>query len=130
MLSATNLAAAAEALAMDMRAGLDPERLVDCVNGGTGASHAMRAKVGGHVLTGTFGSRFTLGQYLKDLGIVRGLADDHRVPTPVNGAAHALWTTRTTPAWSRSCSPTRASTAPPTPPRRRAVDRRCHHRSA
>ena len=92
MLSATNLAAAAEALAMGMRAGLDPERLVDCVNGGTGASHAMRAKVGGHVLTGTFGSRFTLGQYLKDLGIARGLADDHRVPTPVNGAAHALWT--------------------------------------
>src|SRR5436190_1154404 len=92
MLSATNLAAAAEALAMGMRAGLDPERLVDCVNGGTGASNAMEKKVGGQVLTGRFASRFTLGQYLKDLGIARGLADDHRVPTPVNGAAHALWT--------------------------------------
>ena len=91
MLSATNLAAAAEALAMGIRAGLDPERLVDCVNGGTGASHAMREKVGGQVLTGRFGSRFTLGQYLKDLGIARGLADDHDVPTPVNGAAHAVW---------------------------------------
>jgi len=92
MLSATNLAAAAEALAMGIRAGLDPARLVDCVNGGTGASHAMEQKVGGQVLTGRFASRFTLGQYLKDLGIARGLADDHRVPTPVNGAAHALWT--------------------------------------
>jgi 3-hydroxyisobutyrate dehydrogenase-like beta-hydroxyacid dehydrogenase len=92
MLSATNLAAAAEALAMGMRAGLDPERLVECVNGGTGASHAMANKVGGQVLSGRFASRFTLGQYLKDLGIARGLADDHRVPTPVNGAAHALWT--------------------------------------
>jgi 3-hydroxyisobutyrate dehydrogenase-like beta-hydroxyacid dehydrogenase len=92
MLSATNLAAAAEALAMGIRAGLDPERLVDCVNGGTGASHAMEQKIGGQVLTGRFASRFTLGQYLKDLGIARGLADDHRVPTPVNGAAHALWT--------------------------------------
>jgi 3-hydroxyisobutyrate dehydrogenase len=92
MLSATNLAAAAEALAMGIRAGLDPGRLVDCVNGGTGASHAMRNKVGGQVLTGKFGSRFTLGQYLKDLGIARGLADDHRVPTPVNSAAHAVWT--------------------------------------
>src|SRR3954463_8118315 len=80
MLSATNLAAAAEALAMGMRAGLDPERLVDCVNGGTGASNAMEKKVGGQVLTGRFASRFTLGQYLKDLGIARGLADDHRVP--------------------------------------------------
>src|SRR3954471_8243492 len=92
MLSATNLAAAAEALAMGMRAGLDPERLVECVNGGTGASHAMEHKVGGQVLTGRFASRFTLGQYLKDLGIARGLADDQRVPTPVNGAAHAVWT--------------------------------------
>jgi 3-hydroxyisobutyrate dehydrogenase len=92
MLSATNLAAAAEALAMGMRAGLDPARLVACVNGGTGASNAMERKVGEQVLTGRFASRFTLGQYLKDLGIARGLADDHRVPTPVNGAAHAVWT--------------------------------------
>src|SRR4051812_4441630 len=92
MLSATNLAAAAEALAMGMRAGLDPDRLVDCVNGGTGASNAMEKKVGGQVLTGKFASRFTLGQYLKDLGIAQGLADDHRVPTPVNGAARAVWT--------------------------------------
>lgn len=52
----------------------------------------MKNKVGGQVLTGRFASRFTLGQYLKDLGIARGLADDHRVPTPVNGAAHAVWT--------------------------------------
>jgi 3-hydroxyisobutyrate dehydrogenase-like beta-hydroxyacid dehydrogenase len=96
MLSATNLAAAAEALAMGIRAGLDPARLVDCVNGGTGASHAMRNKIGGQVLTGRFGSRFTLGQYLKDLGIARGLADDHRVPTPVNSAAHAVWTAQAT----------------------------------
>jgi len=92
MLSATNLAAAAEALAMGMRAGLDPTRLVECVNGGTGASNAMEKKVGGQVLTGKFASRFTLGQYLKDLGIAQGLADDHRVPTPVNGAARAVWT--------------------------------------
>jgi 3-hydroxyisobutyrate dehydrogenase-like beta-hydroxyacid dehydrogenase len=92
MLSATNLAAAAEALAMGVRAGLDPQRLVDCVNGGTGGSHAMRHKVGEQVLTGRFGSRFTIGQYLKDLGIARGLAQDHGVPAPVNAAAHALWT--------------------------------------
>jgi 3-hydroxyisobutyrate dehydrogenase len=92
MLSATNLAAAAEALAIGIAAGLDPERLVDCVNGGTGASHAMREKVGGQVLSGRFDSRFTLGQYLKDLRIAHGLAADHGVPAPVNAAAHALWT--------------------------------------
>ena len=92
MLSATNLAAASEALAIGIRAGLDPRRLVDCVNGGTGGSHAMRHKIGEQVLTGRFGGRFTLGQYRKDLGIARALADAHDVPTPVNGAAHAQWT--------------------------------------
>jgi 3-hydroxyisobutyrate dehydrogenase len=92
MLSATNRAAAAEALAIALREGLDPERLVDCVNGGTGASHAMREKVGGQVLSGRFDSRFTLGQYLKDLRIAHALAAEHRVPAPVNAAAHALWT--------------------------------------
>jgi 3-hydroxyisobutyrate dehydrogenase-like beta-hydroxyacid dehydrogenase len=91
MLSATNLVAAAEALALGIRAGLDPERLVDCVNGGTGGSHAMREKVGGHVLTGRYGARFTIGQYLKDLRIAHGLATDHDVPAPVNAVAHALW---------------------------------------
>jgi 3-hydroxyisobutyrate dehydrogenase-like beta-hydroxyacid dehydrogenase len=91
MLSATNLAAAAEALAIALAEGLDPERLVDCVNGGTGASHAMREKVGGQVLSGRFDSRFTLGQYLKDLRIAHALAAEHRVPAPVNGAAQALW---------------------------------------
>jgi 3-hydroxyisobutyrate dehydrogenase-like beta-hydroxyacid dehydrogenase len=91
MLSATNLAAATEALAIGIRAGLDPERLVDCVNGGTGGSHAMRHKVGEHALTGRFASRFTIGQYLKDLGIAHDLAADHGVPVPVNGAARALW---------------------------------------
>ena len=114
MLSATNLAAAAEALAMGIRAGLDPQRLVDCVNGGTGGSHAMRHKVGEHVLTGRFGSRFTLGQYLKDLGIARGLADAHRVPTPSTApptrcgppTPPAAPPTSTTPASSSCCSPT------------------------
>ena len=118
MLSATNLAAAAEALAMGMRAGLDPERLSSCVNGGTGASQRdPQNKVAGQVLTGRFASRFTLGQYLKDLRIALGLADDHDVPAPVNGGAHACGPPRpraarpatTTPASSTSCSPTRDS---------------------
>jgi 3-hydroxyisobutyrate dehydrogenase-like beta-hydroxyacid dehydrogenase len=44
------------------------------------------------VLTGRFDSRFTLGQYLKDLGIAHALAAEHGVPAPVNAAARALWT--------------------------------------
>ena len=92
MLSATNLAAAAEALSLGVRAGLDPERLRSCVNGGTGASNASQNKVAGQVLTGRFASRFTIGQYLKDLRIALGLAADHDVPAPVNSTACSVWT--------------------------------------
>jgi 3-hydroxyisobutyrate dehydrogenase-like beta-hydroxyacid dehydrogenase len=91
MLSATNLAAVAEALALGMRAGLEPERLIECINGGSGASHASRAKIAGHVLTGRFAAGFTIAQYLKDLRIAQALAADRAIPTPVNGAAYAVW---------------------------------------
>jgi len=92
MLSATNLAAVGEALALGMRAGLEPERLMECINGGSGASHASEVKVSGHVLTGRFSSGFTLGQYCKDLRIAQALAGELRIPTPVNAASSAVWT--------------------------------------
>src|SRR4051794_31306443 len=82
MLSATNLAAAAEALAMGMRAGLDPERLVDCVNGGTGASHAMEEKVGGQGLTGRGASRVAARQDPQEPGDPPGPGAGPRVATP------------------------------------------------
>src|SRR4051794_16466479 len=47
MLSATNLAAAAEGLAMGMRAGLDPERLGACGNRGPRAAPRLKKKGGG-----------------------------------------------------------------------------------
>ena len=96
MLSATNLAAVSEALAIGLRAGLDPERLLDCVNGGTGASDASRTKVAGHVLTGRFGSGFTIAQYVKDLRIAAALALAHEIPAPVNDAARAVWVEQVT----------------------------------
>jgi 3-hydroxyisobutyrate dehydrogenase-like beta-hydroxyacid dehydrogenase len=48
--------------------------------------------VAGQVLTGRFASRFTIGQYLKDLRIALGLAADHDVPAPVNSTACSVWT--------------------------------------
>lgn len=95
MLSATNLVAAGEALAVGMRAGLDPARLVDCINAGSGASQASTVKLTEHVLTGRFAAGFTIAQYLKDLRIALGLAADEDVAVPVNAAARAVWTAHT-----------------------------------
>jgi 3-hydroxyisobutyrate dehydrogenase len=92
MLSATNLAAAAEALALGMRGGLDPGRLLDCVNSSTGVSDATRTKIPRYVLTGRFDSGFTIGQYVKDLSIALDVAAGCHVPAAVSSAARAIWT--------------------------------------
>ena len=132
MLSATNLAAAAEALAMGMRPASTPSASSTASTAAPARRTRCATKVGGHVLTGRFGSRFTLGQYLKDLGIARGLADDHasrrRSTAPPTRCGRprprAATPPRTTPGSSRSCSPTRASSATG---RRRRRDRPSHH---
>jgi 3-hydroxyisobutyrate dehydrogenase-like beta-hydroxyacid dehydrogenase len=45
MLSAANLAAAAEGLALGISGGLEPARLLDVLNGSTGASNATEVKI-------------------------------------------------------------------------------------
>lgn len=92
MVSATNLTAVSEALAVGVRAGLDAEKLLACINSGTGASHASRVKVTEHVLTERFDAGFTIAQYLKDLRIAGAVAERHRVDTPVTACTRALWT--------------------------------------
>jgi 3-hydroxyisobutyrate dehydrogenase-like beta-hydroxyacid dehydrogenase/alkylhydroperoxidase/carboxymuconolactone decarboxylase family protein YurZ len=92
MVSATNLTAVSEALALGTRTGLDPEKLLASINSGTGASQASCVKVVEHVLTGRFDAGFTIAEYLKDLRIAAAVADRHRVDTPVNACARALWT--------------------------------------
>lgn len=91
MVSATNLSSVSEALALGIRAGLDADKVVACINGGTGASHASRVKVAEHALTGRFGAGFTIAQYLKDLRIAQSVAARHGVATPVNALARSLW---------------------------------------
>lgn len=93
MLSAVNLTAAQEALAIALREGVDPRLLVDAVGTSTGASNAMEVKVGQFALAGRFDTGFTLGQYLKDLRIALTMADSE-------GLAPAL-ATKTRQIWSQ-----------------------------
>jgi 3-hydroxyisobutyrate dehydrogenase-like beta-hydroxyacid dehydrogenase len=91
LLSAVNLTAAAEAMALGMRGGLDPARLLEAVGAGTGSSRALTEKIPGHVLSGRFAAGFTIGQMLKDLGIGQDVAEDLGVPTPIGSLVHGLW---------------------------------------
>lgn len=91
LLSAVNLTAAAEAVALGVRGGLDPNRLVAAIGAGTGSSRALTAKFPAQVLSGAFGAGFTIGQMLKDLGIARDVAAGLEVSTPVGSLVEDLW---------------------------------------
>ena len=83
LLSATQLAAAAEVLCAAQRAGIDPAAMVDVLNASTGRSQATEVKYPRHVLTGSFASGFELDLMLKDLRIALTLADGYGLQMPV-----------------------------------------------
>lgn len=91
LLSAVNLTAAAEAIAVALRGGLKADVVVDTIAASTGSSHALAVKFPRDVLTGTFGAGFTIDQMLKDLRISRSVADEWGVPGLVSSLVQSMW---------------------------------------
>ena len=92
LLSTINLTAAAEALALGIRGGLDPNRLLEAIGSGSGSSRALTAKIPSFVLSGTYDAGFTISQMLKDLRIGQEVATGLDVPLFVGSLVHAMWT--------------------------------------
>jgi 3-hydroxyisobutyrate dehydrogenase-like beta-hydroxyacid dehydrogenase len=92
MLSAINLTAAAEGLALARAGGLDLHRLVEVLNSSTGASNATQVKIPNYVLTERFDAGFTIGNYLKDMRIALDVGWSEEVAVEVLSAVHVLWT--------------------------------------
>ncbi|MGE0221917.1 MAG: NAD(P)-dependent oxidoreductase [Acetobacteraceae bacterium] len=82
MLSAANLAVAAEGLVMGVKAGLDPETMLEVINAGTGQSNASLTKIPNHILTGGFDYGGSLAISLKDLEAFTQEAANLGVDTP------------------------------------------------
>ncbi|MGY2064972.1 NAD(P)-dependent oxidoreductase [Blastococcus sp. SYSU DS0619] len=89
LLSASNLAAAAEVLTVAAGFGIAPEAMVEVLNASTGRSQATEVKYPRHVLTGSYDSGFAMDLMIKDLGIARSLAAAQEASTPVTDAAYA-----------------------------------------
>lgn len=83
LLSATNLAAAAEILSVAATAGIAPEKMLEVINGSTGRSQASEVKYPRHILTGTFDSGFAMDLMLKDLKIARNLITQQSSEAPI-----------------------------------------------
>lgn len=91
MLSAINLVAAAEGLALAKAGGLAIEPLLEVLNGSTGASNATRVKIPDFVLTERFDAGFTIAQYVKDLDVAVDFARARDVPAKLLAEAQTVW---------------------------------------
>ena len=69
MMAAAAMVVAAEALAMGIKAGVDPAIMIDVINVSSGRNSATQDKFPSHVLTGTFDYGFTTGLSYKDVGL-------------------------------------------------------------
>lgn len=91
VLNANGLAAAAEALLVGRRFGLDPDIMVDVINASTGMNHATKNKMKQRVFSRSFDSGFALDLMLKDLDIALGLARETATPVPYTAHLRELW---------------------------------------
>jgi len=91
MLSAINLTAASEALALAAKSGLRLESFAQAVAGASGGSHAMAVKVEKFALHGRFDAGFTIDQYRKDLRIAISSFQDAGIETSLGRETQRIW---------------------------------------
>ena len=91
MLSGLNTVAAAEALLVGKRFGLDPAVMVDVINQSTGMNSATRRNMKQQVLTRQFGGGFSFDLKFKDYEIAMQLARETRTPVPLSGMCFELY---------------------------------------
>jgi 3-hydroxyisobutyrate dehydrogenase len=93
LLSASHLIASSEAMVAGMRFGLDPQVMLDVINGSSGKNWSTEKKWPAYVLPGTYSSGFALSLLVKDVGIAVDLANSMGVPTQHAEATLERWRT-------------------------------------
>jgi 3-hydroxyisobutyrate dehydrogenase len=90
-LGASAYTAAAEALTIGKRFGLDPAAMLDVINTSTGRSFNSEVVFKNEVVTGRYGTNFALGLLAKDVGIAAALAESVGVDAPTLDLTRARW---------------------------------------
>jgi 3-hydroxyisobutyrate dehydrogenase len=90
LLAGVHIATAAEALALGIRAGADPQTLFDVISTSAGSSWMWQNRVP-HILAGDDTPLSAVNIFVKDLGIVLDQARQLTFPLPMASAAHQLF---------------------------------------
>jgi 3-hydroxyisobutyrate dehydrogenase-like beta-hydroxyacid dehydrogenase len=91
IMSAANLAIAAEAMVLGAKAGLDPELMLKVLNAGSGQNSATLTKIPNHVLNRRFDFGGALSIIQKDLDAWRQEAEALAMPTWIGSAVRQLY---------------------------------------
>jgi 3-hydroxyisobutyrate dehydrogenase-like beta-hydroxyacid dehydrogenase len=90
LLSASAMAITSEAMAMGVKAGLDPALVVDVFNAGTARNSATQDKIKQHVISRKFSYGFGIGLLNKDIRLCMAEADALGVPMIVGSAVRQV----------------------------------------
>ena len=89
--SAAGLVAAAEAVLIAKKFGIDSKMLIDVINASTGRNNSTENKFSQYILNEKFNSGFALGLMAKDITLAMEVADAVEVPAELGHATLAMW---------------------------------------
>jgi 3-hydroxyisobutyrate dehydrogenase len=90
LLAGVHIAAMAEALALGIRAGADPNALYEVIANSAGSSWMFQNRAP-HILAGDYTPLSAVNIFVKDLGIVLDAARRLTFPLPLTAAAHQMF---------------------------------------
>ena len=90
LLAGVHIAASCEAMALGIRAGVDPNVLYEVISNSAGASWMFQNRVP-HILAGDYTPLSAVNIFVKDLGIVLDSARKFTFPLPLTATAHQLF---------------------------------------
>ncbi len=90
LLAGVHIAAAAEAMALGLREGVDPEALYEVITNSAGNSWMFENRMA-HVLAGDYTPLSAVDIFVKDLGLVLDMARSSKFPLPLSSTAHQMF---------------------------------------
>jgi L-threonate 2-dehydrogenase len=90
LLAGVHIAAAAEAMALGIRAGVAPAAIYEVITHSAGNSWMFENRMA-HVLAGDYAPLSAVEIFVKDLGLVLDTARERKFPLPLAAAAHQMF---------------------------------------
>lgn len=100
LLAGVHIAAAAEAMALGLREGVDAAALYDVITHSAGNSWMFENRMA-HVLSGDYTPLSAVDIFVKDLGLVLDVARATKFPLPLSSTAHQMFMQASTAGFAR-----------------------------